>query len=98
MKVICSGIWKNTYKNKEGVEVTVNVVKFSLLTDNGIYEYPYSFQMKTDLIKPEIMKEYDVDFAFGYFIKNIVDKGTGEIIGREPVPIWKVENIKLAGR
>lgn len=95
MRVICSGVWDREYMNRNGEKVNSVCVRLTVSNKTGMYEYPYPFQLPAGSIRPEIMKTYDVDFTFGYYLKDIERlDSSGELVKvKEQVPTWRVSSI-----
>lgn len=97
-KVLCNGVWDEEYTNREGKTVKSVRCKLGVVHSRGVYTYPYSFQLPESSIRPEVMKEYEVDFTFGYYLKDVeVPDASGEIhTVKQEVPTWRVKSIAVA--
>lgn len=97
-KVVCNGVWDEEYLNRKGEKVKGVRCKLGIVTSRGVWNYPYSFQLPADSIRPEVMKFYDVDFCFGYYLKDVeVPDASGEIhTVKQEVPTWRINTISLA--
>lgn len=95
MKVICSGVWDSSYVNRDGVTVNTVNARFSVPLKSGMYEYPYGFQLPADSVRPDVLKTYEVDFSFGFYLRSVEKADdTGELsVIRERVPTWRVGSI-----
>lgn len=98
MKVICSAVWDEEYCNRKGETVKAVRCKLGTVGSHGIWNYPYSFQLPMGSIRPELMKYYEVEFTFGYFLKNVDEvDSTGEIREvKKEVPTWRIASINVA--
>lgn len=98
MKVVCSGVWDHEYTNREGKIVKVVCVRLSVPTKTGMYEYPYPFQLPVGSSRPQIMGAYEVDFSFGFYLKEVErPDSSGELVKvKEQYPTWRIASIAPA--